>query len=69
VLTHKAPDRVPKGTTTFTFVTDGIESAVKQAKAAAGGKTVGVMGANTAKQCIEAGRWGSIIRPSRHTLS
>jgi dihydrofolate reductase len=55
VLTHKAPDRVPRGTTKFTFVTDGIESAIKQAKAAAGGKTVGVMGANTAKQCIEAG--------------
>ncbi len=55
VLTHKAPDRVPKGTTKFTFVTDGIESAIKGAKAVAGGKTVGVMGANTAKQCVEAG--------------
>jgi len=26
VLTHKAPSSVPKGTTKFTFVTDGIES-------------------------------------------
>jgi hypothetical protein len=37
------------------FVTDGIESAIKQAKAAAGDKDVGVMGANTAQQCIQAG--------------
>ena len=55
VLTHKPPLTVPKGTTKFTFVTDGIESAIKQAKAAAGSKMVGVMGANAAKQCIETG--------------
>jgi dihydrofolate reductase len=55
VLTHKAPDKVPKGRTTFTFVTDGIENAIKQAKAAARDKMVSLMGANVAKQCIEAG--------------
>jgi len=55
VLTHKQPVRVPSGTTKFKFVTDGIESAIKQAKAAAGNKIVGIMGANTAKQCIESG--------------
>jgi len=55
VLTHDPPPEMPKGRTRFTFVTDGIESAVKQAKAAAGDKIVGVMGANVAKQCIEAG--------------
>ena len=54
VVTHRPPRRVPKGTTTFTFVTDGIESAVRQAKTAAGKKTVGLMGANVAAQCIEA---------------
>jgi dihydrofolate reductase len=53
VLTHKAPSQIPKGRTRFTFVTDGIQSAVRQAKAAANGKKVGVMGANTAQQCIE----------------
>ncbi|MGO8807536.1 MAG: dihydrofolate reductase family protein [Candidatus Bathyarchaeia archaeon] len=46
---------MPKGATKFTFVTDGIESAIKQAKAVAGRKKVGLMGANAAKQCIEAG--------------
>lgn len=55
VLTHDARERLDKGATTFTFVTDGIESAVEQAKAAAGDKSVGVMGAITAQQCIEAG--------------
>jgi len=36
-------------------VTDGIESAVKQAKAAAGGKSVGVHGADTIQQLLNAG--------------
>jgi dihydrofolate reductase len=41
---------------TFTFITDGIESAIEQAKAAAGEKNVTVIGgANTAQQCIRAG--------------
>jgi dihydrofolate reductase len=36
-------------------VSDGIESAVKQAKAAAGGKSVGVHGADTIQQLLNAG--------------
>ena len=55
VLTADAREKVTKGATTFTFVTDGIESAVTQAKAVAGDKNVGVMGANTAQQCLQAG--------------
>jgi len=55
VLTHDAQEKVTKGATTFTFVTEGIESAVTQAKATAGDKNVGVMGANTAQQCLQAG--------------
>jgi dihydrofolate reductase len=55
VLTHEAREKVTKGATTFTFVTDGIESAITQAKATAGDKNVGVMGANTAQQCLKAG--------------
>ncbi|NGN63373.1 dihydrofolate reductase family protein [Streptomyces sp. A7024] len=56
VLTHKppAPETV-RAPHVFTFVTDGIHSAVKQAKAAAGGKTVGVHGASAAQQCLAAG--------------
>jgi len=38
---------------TFTFVTDGIESAIGQARAAAGDKDVAVIGGtSTAQQCI-----------------
>src|SRR6266702_6914880 len=36
VLTHNAPATVPQGATPFTFVTDWIESALKQAKAPQG---------------------------------
>ena len=55
VLTHHPSKRPPKETDslTFTFVTDGIESAIRQALAAAGDKDVNVIGAtNTAKQCL-----------------
>ncbi len=56
VLTHDVPATVPQGATPFTFVTDGIESALKQAKAAAGEKQVYVMGsASIAQQCLQAG--------------
>jgi len=58
VLTHQPPKKHPKETSklTFTFVTDGIESAIEQAKAAAGDKDVTVIGAaNTAQQCLNAG--------------
>lgn len=58
VLTHKPPKTHPKETDnlTFTFVTDGIESAIEQAKAAARDKDITVIGgASTAKQCIQAG--------------
>jgi dihydrofolate reductase len=55
VLTHRLPDDVPVGDPPSTFVTDGIQSAVEQAKAAADGKDVGIMGANAAQQCLRAG--------------
>ena len=40
---------------TVHFVSDGIESAVDQAKAAADGKSVAVHGADTIQQCLDAG--------------
>lgn len=56
VLTHTAREPLAKSDTTFTFVTDGIESAVERAKAAAGEKNVGIGGgANTAQQALKAG--------------
>lgn len=58
VLTHKPPEKPPlqNDRLTFTFVTDGIESAVRQAKAAARDKDVTVIGgASTFQQCLSAG--------------
>ena len=58
VFTDKVPEKHPKETDrlTFTFVTDGIKSAILQAKAAAGDKNVTIIGsASTTQQCIRAG--------------
>ena len=57
VLTHHAREPlVMQGGTTFTFVTDGIESALEQARAAAGGKDVALGGgASVAQQYLAAG--------------
>jgi dihydrofolate reductase len=57
VLTHHERDPLPKdGGTTFTFVTDGIESALEQAREAAGGKDVAIGGgASVAQQYLAAG--------------
>jgi dihydrofolate reductase len=57
VLTHTPPAKYPKGNDklSFTFVTDGIESAVSQAKNAAADKNVQIIGgANTIQQCLTA---------------
>jgi dihydrofolate reductase len=57
IVTHHAREPVTKeGGTTFTFVTEGIESALEQARAAAGGKDVALGGgANVAQQYLKAG--------------
>ncbi|WP_197684186.1 dihydrofolate reductase family protein [Planococcus antarcticus] len=54
VMTHKSPAKHPKENDklTFTFVTDGIESAIRQAKVAANGKDVLVLGANVSQQLL-----------------
>ena len=55
VLTHQVPDGWPRPGSTVSFVTDGLESAVRQARAAAGEKAVGVHGADTIQQLLNAG--------------
>jgi dihydrofolate reductase len=55
VVTHSVPqDWVYEGSP-YTFVNEGVESAVEQAKAAAGDKDVAVGAASIAQQCIRAG--------------
>jgi dihydrofolate reductase len=57
VLTHHEREPLElEGGTTFTFVTDGIESALEQARGAAGGKDVSLAGgAKAAQQYLAAG--------------
>ena len=56
ILTHHAREPVEQGGTTFTFVTDGIESALEQARSAAGDKDVQIAGgADIVQQYLNAG--------------
>ena len=79
VLTHHPRDPVPmEGGTTFHFVTDGIESALAQARTSAGGGDISVAGgADTVNQFLAAGlldilrlhvvpAHGRLLRPHRH---
>ena len=55
VVTHTVPQEWVYEATPFTFVTDGVESALEQAKAVAADKDVAVGVASIVQQCIEAG--------------
>ena len=55
VVTHQAPDDSPEGGV-YTFVTDGLESAVRQARETAGDKNIALMGGpDVASQYVRAG--------------
>jgi dihydrofolate reductase len=57
VLTHHVREPLPmQGGTTFNFVTDGIESALEQARTAAGDKDVAIAGGASAVQQYLAAR-------------
>ena len=54
-MTHSKPHAV-RLDLDFTFVTDGLESAIAQARAAAGDKDVVVMGGgDVVRQCVQTG--------------
>jgi dihydrofolate reductase len=55
VLTHTVPQEWVYEGSPFTFVTEGLESTLEQAKAVAGDRDVGVIGASLVQQCIGAG--------------
>ena len=61
VLTHRVPEAVPAGDPPYTFVTDGIERAVEQARTAAGGKDVALMGATIVQQGLRAGLLDELV--------
>ncbi len=55
VLTHAVPDGWPRDGSSIAFNTDGLASAVDQAKALAGGKNVAVASPSLVRQCLDAG--------------
>jgi len=61
VLTHHVPDAVPAGDPPYTFVTEGIQRAVEQARTAAAGKDVALMGASIVRQGLQAGLLDELV--------
>ncbi|MBI5304944.1 MAG: dihydrofolate reductase [Chloroflexi bacterium] len=55
IVTHNPPSKWSKKGSPFTFVTDGVESAVAQAKQVANGKNVSIGGSKVVQQCLLAG--------------
>jgi dihydrofolate reductase len=61
VLTHDPPADFPRGPSNLAFVTEGIKSAIDQARAVAGGKDVKLGGASPCKQALAAGLCDEIL--------
>ncbi len=55
VLTHRIPQEWVKPGSPFTFVTDGVESAIQKARQIAGDKDVVIGAPSVVKQCLNAG--------------
>ena len=55
VLTHSVPQEWDYEGSPFTFVSDGIKSALEKAKEIAGGKSIGVGGADITRQFLKLG--------------
>ncbi len=55
ILTHTPPQEWVKEGSPFTFVTDGVESAIRQARQAAGDRDISVSSASVMQQCLRAG--------------
>ncbi len=55
VVTHRIPQEWANDGKPFTFVTDGVESAIRKAKEIAGDKNVVIGAPSIVKQCLQAG--------------
>jgi dihydrofolate reductase len=55
IVTHTVPQEWDKEGTPFTFVTDGVESAIEKARQVAGDKNIGISGSTIVQQCLKAG--------------
>jgi dihydrofolate reductase len=61
VLTHEPPADYPRGPSNLTFVSDGIASAIRQARAVANGKDIKLGGASPGKQALAEGLCDELI--------
>jgi dihydrofolate reductase len=64
VMTHEPPAEVPEGEPgdpPYTFVSEGIEAAVEQARTAAGEKNVSLMGASPVQQALRTGLLDELV--------
>jgi len=61
VLTHHPPADYPRGPSNLTFVTDGIASAIRQARGVAGGKDIKLQGASPGKHALAEGLCDEIV--------
>jgi dihydrofolate reductase len=66
--TPPPPETVPRGPSNLTFVTDGIASAIRQARAVAGGKDIKLGGASPGQQSLKAGLCDEILILAPHQL-
>jgi dihydrofolate reductase len=55
IVTHRPPPEWDRPDSPFTFVTDGVASAVARARQAAGDRDIGVGGTTIVRQCLRAG--------------
>ena len=55
IVTHNPPQEWVKPGSPFTFVTEGVASAIEQAQRVAGEKHVVVGGTTIVRQCLQAG--------------
>lgn len=61
VVTHREPTGWTHPAAPFTFVLDGVLSAVEQAKAVAGDKMVAIASADIARQCLNQGLLDAVM--------
>ncbi|HMI08992.1 MAG TPA: dihydrofolate reductase family protein [Candidatus Saccharimonadales bacterium] len=54
-MTHEAHEPVKRDGVTYTFIVDDITHAVEAAKAAAGDKSVALLGGSISRQCLKLG--------------
>lgn len=60
-MTHESQDPIEKDGITFTFVVNDIQYAVEAAKAAAGEKSVALLGGSISRQCLKLGLVDEIV--------